>query len=186
MTTLQTDTLAGTYTPDPAHTRIGFVARHAMVTKVRGQFTEFSGTGYFDPEHPADSKIDLVIQAASVDTGNEGRDAHLRSNDFFDMDNHPTITFSSNAVDLVADDVYRVDGDLTVRGVTRPLTIDFTFTGAATDPFGNARIGLEGAVDVDRRDFGLQWNAGLDTGGVLVSNKVTLEFDVSAIKSPRS
>ena len=183
MTTLTLDSLTGTYTPDPSHSRIGFVARHAMVTKVRGQFTAYSGSGHFDAEQPENSTIELTIQADSIDTGNADRDAHLKSNDFFDMENHPTITFSSTAVERLEEDVYRVTGDLTVRGTTQPVTIDFEYAGAAVDPFGNTRIGLEGSTKVDRKDFGLTWNASLDTGGVLVSEKVTLEFDVSAIKA---
>ena len=183
MTTLTTDTLTGTYVPDASHSRIGFVARHAMVTKVRGQFTEYSGSGHFDAEHPENSSIELTIAADSVDTGNADRDAHLRSNDFFDMENHPTISFRSTDVEAVQEDVYRVTGDLTVRGTTRPVTIDFEYTGAAVDPFGNTRIGLEGSTTVNRKEFGLNWNTALDTGGVLVSEKVTLEFDVSAIRS---
>jgi polyisoprenoid-binding protein YceI len=182
MTTLTADTLTGTYAPDASHSRIGFVARHAMVTKVRGHFTEYEGSGHFDADAPENSTLELTIQATSIDTGNADRDAHLKSNDFFDMENHPTITFSSTGVEKVEDDVYRVTGDLTVRGTTKPVSIDFEYTGAAVDPFGNTRIGLEGRTTVNRKDFGLNWNAALDTGGVLVSEKVTLEFDVSAVK----
>lgn len=183
MSTPTGDTLTGTYTPDPTHTRIGFVARHAMVTKVRGQFTDYSGSGHFDAGDPTRSTIELTIQAASIDTGNADRDTHLKSNDFFDMDNHRTVTFASTTIEQAGEDLYRVTGDLTVRGVTRPVTIDFTYAGSAVDPYGNTRIGLEGSTVVSRKDFGLTWNAPLDAGGVLVSDKVTLEFDVSAIKS---
>ena len=182
-TTTAIDTLTGSYAIDPSHSRIGFAARHAMVTKVRGQFTEYEGSGWFDVDDAARTTIELTIRAASIDTGNADRDAHLRSNDFFDMDTHPTVTFTSTAVKRVDDDVFRVTGDLTLRGVTRPVTIDFELTGAAVDPFGNQRIGLEGRTTVNRRDWGLHWNAALDTGGVLVSEKVTLEFDVSAIRN---
>ena len=183
MTTLTADTLTGTYVPDASHSRIGFVARHAMVTKVRGQFTEYTGSGHFDADNPENSTLELTIQADSIDTGNADRDAHLRSNDFFDMENHTTIEFSSTSVEKVQEDVYKVTGDLTVRGTTKPVEIEFEYTGAAVDPFGNTRIGLEGRTTVNRKDFGLNWNAALDTGGVLVSEKVTLEFDVSAIRS---
>ena len=183
MSTLTTQTLTGTYVPDTTHSRIGFVARHAMVTKVRGHFSDYSGSGYFDSEAPENSTIELTIQAESIDTGNADRDGHLRSNDFFDMDNHKTIEFRSTDVARVDEDVYRVTGDLTVRGTTRTIAFDLAYTGAAVDPFGNTRIGLEGSVTVNRKDFGLNWNAALDTGGVLVSEKVTLEFDVSAIKA---
>ena len=176
------DTLTARYTLDPSHSRIGFVARHAMVTKVRGQFTDYEGSGYFDAEHPTNSRIELTIDAASIDTNSADRDGHLRSNDFLDMDNHPQITFTSTTIDRVDEDIYRVTGDLTIRGVTQPVTVDFEFTGAAIDPFGNQRIGFEGSTTINRKDWGLNWNATLDTGGVLVSEKVTLEFDVSAIR----
>ena len=181
--TASPETLTGTYTIDQSHSRIGFVARHAMVTKVRGHFTEYEGTGYFDAANPTESTIEVTIQAASIDTGNDDRDAHLRSNDFFDMENHPTVTFRSTDIEQVDDDTYRVTGDLTLRGVTKPVSIDFELVGDAVDPFGNQRIGLEGRTAVNRKDWGLNWNAALDAGGVLVSEKVTLEFDISAIKS---
>ena len=171
----------GTYVIDPAHSRIGFVARHAMVTKVRGAFNEYEGSGYFDAEDPTRSHLSITIQAASIDTRNADRDAHLRSNDFFDMENHPTIEFRSSAVEVVDDTTYRVTGDLTIKGTTRPVTFDLEYTGTAVDPFGNTRLGLEGSVVVNRKDWGLTWNAPLETGGVLVSEKVTLEFEVSAI-----
>lgn len=183
MPTLTVDAVAGTFTPDPTHSRIGFVARHAMITKVRGHFTEYEGSGYFDPSDPSRTSLELTIRAASIDTGNADRDAHLRSNDFFGMDDHPFITFVSTSVQQVDEDVHRLTGDLTVRGITRSVDIDVTYAGAATDPFGTTRIGIEGSAVVDRKDFGLRWNAPLDTGGVLVSEKVTLEFDVSAIRS---
>ena len=184
MSTVTTPTsLNGTYTIDPAHSRIGFVARHAMVTKVRGSFNEFSGSGYFNAEDPTQSSVQLTIKAASIDTGNADRDGHLRSNDFFDMDKYPEITFVSTAVEPVDEDTYRVTGDLSIKGVTKPVTVDFEYTGSAVDPFGNQRIGLEGKTTINRKDWGVSWNAGLEAGGVLVSEKVTLEFDVSAIRS---
>ena len=176
-------TATGTYTIDPTHSRIGFVARHAMVTKVRGSFNEFEGTGYFDAEDPAGSHVQLTIQAASIDTRNADRDGHLKSNDFFDMAAYPEITFASTAVEQVDAANYRVTGDLTIKGVTNPVTVDFEYTGTAVDPFGNQRIGFEGATTVNRKDWGVNWNAALDAGGVLVSEKVTLEFEVSAIRT---
>src|SRR3954453_20242836 len=175
--------LSGTYVLDPAHTRIGFVARHAMVTKVRGQFTEFEGSAVVDAGDVAGSSVSLTIQAASIDTRNEQRDGHLRSNDFLAMDEYPQLTFVSTAVVQNGPTDLEVTGDLTVRGVTRSVTIPFEFEGAATDPFGNLRVGLEGSVVINRKDFGVSWNAALETGGVLVSEKVTLEFELSAIKS---
>jgi polyisoprenoid-binding protein YceI len=174
--------LTGDYTLDPAHTRIGFVARHAMVTKVRGSFNEFEGAGHFDAENPAQSHLTLTIQAASIDTRNADRDEHLRSNDFFDMETYPEITYVSTAVEKLDDEHHRVTGDLTIRGVTRSVTVDFGFTGAAVDPYGNQRIGFEGATVINRKDWGVNWNAALEAGGVLVSEKVTLDFDLSVIK----
>ncbi len=176
------DTLAGTYAIDPSHSRLGFVARHAMITKVRGSFNEFSGSGHLDPENPSDSSVAVTIQATSIDTRNEDRDTHLRSNDFFEMDTYPTLDFASTQVEQLDDDTFRVTGDLTIKDVTRSVTIDFDYQGAATDPFGLHRVGFEGSTVVNRKDFGLEWNAPLDTGGVLVSDKVTLEFEISAVK----
>lgn len=174
--------LSGTYTLDPAHSRIGFVARHAMVTKVRGSFNEFEGTASTG-EGLADPRIDVTISVTSVDTRSADRDAHLTSADFFDVETYPTITFSSTAVEAVDAATLRVTGDLTIKDVTKPVTIDFEYSGAAQDPFGNMRVGLEGSTVVNRKDFGLTWNAALETGGVLVSEKITLEFEISAIKS---
>ncbi|HVW42667.1 MAG TPA: YceI family protein [Amycolatopsis sp.] len=174
--------LTGTYEIDPVHSRIGFVARHAMVTKVRGSFNEFTGTAHIDGENPAASSVQVAIKAASIDTRNADRDGHLRSNDFLAMDEHPEITFSSTEIKQTGEAEFDVTGDLTVRGVTRPVTVPFTYEGTAQDPFGNTRIGLEGSVVINRKDFGVTWNATLETGGVLVSDKVTLEFEISAIK----
>ena len=184
MSETQTSSLTGEYVLDPGHTRLGFVARHAMVTKVRGAFAEFEGGGHIDAEDPSRSQVELTIKAASIDTGNPDRDAHLRSNDFFDMEKFPEITYSSTAVEKVDDANYKVTGDLTIKGVTKPVVVDFEYTGAAVDPFGNHRIGFEGKTTVNRKDWGVNWNAALEAGGVLVSDKVTLELDVSAIKSP--
>ena len=174
--------LTGTYEIDPAHSRIGFVARHAMVTKVRGAFNEFTGTAHLDGDNPDRSDVAVTIKAASIDTRNADRDGHLRSNDFLAMDEHPEITFASTAIKQTGDDTFDVTGDLTVRGVTKQVTVPFTYEGTAQDPFGNTRLGLEGSVVINRKDFGVTWNAALETGGVLVSEKVTLEFEISAIK----
>ena len=175
--------LSGTYVLDPAHTRVGFVARHAMVTKVRGQFNEFEGTAVVDGTDLTRSTVQLTIQAASIDTRNEQRDGHLRSNDFLAMEEYPQITFVSTAVETTGPTSFDVTGDLTIKGVTNSVTISFEFEGAATDPFGNQRVGFEGSVVINRKDYGITWNAALETGGVLVSDKITLEFEVSAIKA---
>ena len=182
-TTTTTQIPTGTYTIDPTHSRIGFVARHAMVTKVRGSFNEFDGTGAFDTDNPTAAQLQLTIKAASIDTRNADRDAHLRSNDFFDMDTYPEIRFVSTAVEQTGDDEYQVTGDLTIKGITKPVTVEFEYTGTAVDPYGNTRIGLDGKTTVNRKDWGVSWNAALEAGGVLVSEKVTLEFEVSAIRT---
>lgn len=174
--------LTGTYTFDPSHTAIGFVARHAMVTKVRGSFDEFDGTIRVDGDNPAGSSVSLKINAASVNTRNADRDGHLRSEDFFDAEQFPHLTFTSTAIEHLDDTHYRITGDLTIKGVSNPVTFDLEFTGSATDPFGNERLGFEGSVEVNRKSWDLTWNAALETGGVLVSEKATLEFEVSAIK----
>ncbi|MFF2627002.1 YceI family protein [Kitasatospora griseola] len=174
--------LTGDYVLDPTHTRIGFVARHAMVTKVRGAFHQFEGTAHLDGADPSRSTGEVVIKAASIDTGVEQRDQHLRTNDFLDAPNFPDITFRTTAVEKRSDSDYRVTGDLTIKDTTRSVTIDFEYTGNAVDPYGNLRVGLEGSVTISRKDYGVTWNAALEGGGVLVGDKVVLEFDVSAIK----
>ena len=174
--------LTGRYELDPAHSRIGFVARHAMVTKVRGEFADFSGVVDFKGADPAASSITVTIEGVSIDTHNEQRDGHLRSNDFLALDEHPQITFTSTAIELEDAETLRVAGDLAIRGVTQPVSIDFEYQGVATDPFGNVRVGFEGSTTINRKDFGIVWNAALETGGVLVSDKIVLEFDISAVK----
>jgi len=174
--------LKGTYVLDPSHTTLGFVARHAMVTKVRGHFGSFSGQATIDGTNPSASTLSVTIDVASVSTGDEGRDGHLRSADFFDAEKYPEWTFVATAFDVVDEDTVKVTGDLTIKDVTKSITIPFDFTGEAKDPFGNTRVGFEGRTEVSRKEFGLVWNAVLETGGVLVSDKIVLEFDVSAIK----
>jgi polyisoprenoid-binding protein YceI len=185
MTSTTTDfsTLTGTYAIDAAHSRFGFVARHAMVTKVRGSFNEYEGTATIDGATPSNSSVRVTIEATSIDTRNAQRDDHIRANDFLDIATYPQITFVSTAVAHTGGDDFEVTGDLTIRGVSKPITLPLEFQGAATDPFGNARIGFEGSVVINRKDWGVNWNAALEAGGVLVSEKVTLEFEISAIKS---
>jgi polyisoprenoid-binding protein YceI len=174
--------VTGDYTVDVAHTRIGVRARHAMVTTVRGAFTSFAGSAHLDTADPSASSVTLRIDTASIDTGNADRDAHLRSADFFDVEAHPVITFDSTAVEQLDEEVYRVTGDLVIKDVTRSVSVDFTLSGSAMDPFGNLRVGFEGALVLRRSDWQLTWNAALETGGVLVSDKIQIEFDVSVIK----
>ncbi len=182
--TAAVDDIAGDYTLDITHTRIGFSARHAMVTTVRGQFTEFEGAAHIDTANPSASTAKVNIRAASISTGQADRDAHLRSGDFFDAETFPELSFVTSGVTRADASTWTVTGDLTIKGVTNPVSIDFESTGSAKDPYGNLRVGFEGATSISRKDWGLTWNAALETGGVLVSDKIKLEFDVSAIAVP--
>jgi polyisoprenoid-binding protein YceI len=174
--------LTGSWTLDPAHTRVGFVARHAMVTKVRGSFNEVEGTAVVGDGGIDDTQIDLTIQVGSIDTRNADRDGHLKSGDFLEIEKYPTITFHSTSV-KASGSTLEVTGDLTIKETTKSVTVPFEFDGAAQDPFGNVRAGFEGSIAILRSDYGITWNAALETGGVLVSDKITLEFEVSAVKS---
>ena len=182
ITSLQRDQLTGEYTIDPAHSRFGFVARHAMVTKVRGQYREFEGSLHLDGDNPAASHGEVTIKAASIDTGNRQRDDHIRSNDFLAIDRYPDIAFQTTSIEGDGDE-FKVMGDLTVRGVTRPVTVDVEFLGAGIDPWGNTRVGFEGSTTINRKDWGVSWNLALEAGGVLVSDKVKLEFEIAAVKT---
>ncbi|MFF1275613.1 YceI family protein [Streptomyces marokkonensis] len=175
--------LTGEYTIDPAHTTIGFVARHAMVTNVKGSFQDFTGTLQLDGSDPARSTATIDVVMDSIETGNADRDGHLKSSDFFKTDEFPTMTFRTTGAEALGGDDYRITGDLTILGTTKPLTIDLEFNGAATDPFGNQRVGFEGKAEILRSEWGLTWNAALETGGVLVSDKIKLNFDISAIRN---
>ena len=180
--TADTTVLSGTYALDPSHSRLGFVARHAMVTKVRGSFEEFEGSANLDFADPARSTATVTFQVGSVSTGNQMRDDHLRTNDFFDVATYPTASFASTGVTVVDDSTFELAGDLTIKGVTKPVTVTFETTGTATDPYGNLRAGFEGRATINRKDWGISWNAALEAGGVMVSEKIQLEFDISAIR----
>jgi polyisoprenoid-binding protein YceI len=175
--------LTGDYTIDPAHSTIGFTARHAMITNVKGSFQDFTGTLHLDGTGPSRSTASLDVVMDSIDTGNADRDGHLKSADFFKADEFPAMTFRSTEAEALGGDDYRITGDLTILGTTRPLTIDLEFNGAAKDPFGNERVGFEGKAEILRSEWGLTWNAALETGGVLVSDKIKLHFDISAIRN---
>ena len=170
----------GTFTIDPTHSRVGFSVRHAMVAKVRGSFNEFSGSGTVAD---AAASLSIEIAASSIDTRNSDRDAHLQSPDFFDVSNFPKITFTSTSIKEAGAEKVIVEGILTIRDVAKPISIEFEYTGTATDPYSNARFGFEGTSEINRKDFGLTWNAALETGGLLVSENVKLEFEISAIAS---
>jgi polyisoprenoid-binding protein YceI len=180
-TALPTGLTAGAYTIDASHSEAGFTARHAMVTKVRGRFGAVAGTLVFGQDAASSSAV-ATIEVASVDTRDEGRDAHLRSADFFDVQTYPTLTFRSTGVRADGDG-YLLDGELTIKDVTRPVTLSVEYNGAATDPFGNARVGFSGETEINRKDFGLTWNAALETGGVLVSDRIKVHVEVSAFKA---
>ncbi|MEZ5238376.1 MAG: YceI family protein [Microthrixaceae bacterium] len=165
--------------PDPHADRLRGPTRDGL--EGEGAFDEYEGSGYFDAEEPSRSHLELTISASSINTGNEDRDNHLRSNDFFDMENHPSIEFRSTAVERTGEGEYTVTGDLTMKGVTRPVSVEFQVEGPVKDPFGMIRIGLEGSAKVNRKDWGIEWNAPWRPAVCSWAEKVTLEFDVSAV-----
>lgn len=180
-----TDTLtvrSGAYDFDLANTLIGFAARYAMVTTVRGAFADFTGHVELDAEDAARSSADITIFTDSIHTGQTQRDEHLRSPDFLDIETYPEISFHSTAVASLPDGRYRMSGDLTICGCTRPVPVEFAVTGAATDHLGHELVGFTGVATISRADFGLTWNAVLETGGVLVGDEVVLQFDVALIR----
>ena len=181
-TTADLTHLTGDYVIDTTHSEIGFSARHAMVTTIRGRFTGYEGTLHLDGANPAASSAELTIKVASIDTALAARDEHLRNGDSFAADEFPEIAFRSTGAEQVDAETYRMHGDLTVKGVTRPVSIDLTLNGQVTDPSGNVRVGFDGSATVSRGDWGLTYNAALEGGGVLISDKVKLTFDISADK----
>ena len=179
MTTITQPTVQ-TYAIDAAHSEANFQVRH-LITKVRGRFSEFEGTIAFDAAAPEQSTVTFTVQAASIDTNQKDRDAHLRSADFFETDTYKTITFRSTAIEKQSDDTYAVKGDFTIRDVTRPITLPVTFLGKAKDPWGNERIAFETEVTINRKDYGLTWNAALETGGFLVGDEVKVSLSIQAV-----
>jgi len=173
--------MAQKWVVDPTHTNVEFAVRHMMISTVRGRFSKFEGVIEGDPNDLTGARIEGTIDAQSIDTRQEDRDNHLRSADFFDVANHPQITFKSTKVEKVGDNEYKVTGDLTIRGVTRPVTLDATFEGRGKDPWGGERIALSATGKINRKDFGLTWNAALETGGVLVSEEVKIEINAEAV-----
>ncbi|ACQ81500.1 YceI family protein [Beutenbergia cavernae DSM 12333] len=171
---------AGTYAIDTAHSDVAFTIRHAGIAKVRGRFTEFDGTLNV-ADALADSGVQVTIAASSVDTGNDQRDAHLKSSDFFSVESNPTWSFVSKAASG-SDSEFTLDGELTINGVTKPIALDVEFNGAATDAFGAERVGFSATGELTRADFGITWNAPLEAGGFLLGDKVKLLLEVSAVK----
>ncbi|NEB77176.1 YceI family protein [Streptomyces sp. SID14478] len=175
--------LTGQWTIDRPHSRIGFSVRHAMVTTVRGAFSDYDSTLYFDGARPSESRAEIAIRVASVDTGVEQRDAHLIGTDFFDAQRHPEMTFRSVSTVHEGGESFRMAGELTIRGVMRPVELQLDYLGSVLDPFGFERAGFDGTTTIDRTDWGLVYNQRLEAGGTMVSEKVRLQFDISAIRS---
>ena len=169
-----------TYAIDRAHSEVAFQVRH-LLSRVRGRFSDFAGTIVYDEEHPPRSSVEVTIQAASVDTNEPNRDTHLRSADFFDVETHPTLAFRSTRVISKGGGAFEVEGNLTIRGITRPVTLPATFLGKARDPWGADRLGFEAETTINRKDFGLTWNAALETGGFLVGDDVKIQLSVQAV-----
>jgi polyisoprenoid-binding protein YceI len=172
--------VAGVYTIDARHASVEFIARHLMITKVRGRISDVSGTITIADE-PEQSHVEVDMGVASLDSGDAQRDAHLKSADFFDVETYPTITFRSTKVEAGPSKTWLVTGDLTVRDVTRPVTLEVDFDGASGSPMGDERLGFSAATDVDREDWGLTWNVALETGGVLVGKRARIEISVEAV-----
>ncbi|MGD8321912.1 MAG: YceI family protein [Gemmatimonadota bacterium] len=176
---------ATTWKLDPAHTQVEFAVKHMMFTTVRGRFGDVEGSVRLDLDNPQASSVEVEIGAASIDTGVEDRDAHLRSGDFLNVEEHPHLTFMSTRVEGApseAGDTFKVVGDLTIRGTTREVVLDAEFEGTGADPWGGTRAGFTAKTKIDRRDFGLTWNQALETGGVLVGQEVKIELQVQAVK----
>ncbi|MGZ4602478.1 MAG: YceI family protein [Kineosporiaceae bacterium] len=173
--------LTGTWDIDPVHSTVGFAARHAMVATTRGHFTVFKGGATIDAGNPSNSTLWVDIDVDSVNTGNEQRDGHLRSGDFFHAEQHPQITFRSTSVKVDGNEIVS-SGDLAVAGVTHPVEVTWEFNGVAKDPYGNLRSGFDGHASLNRKDWGLVWNAALETGGFLVSDKIKLVLEIEAVK----
>ncbi|HYN75364.1 MAG TPA: YceI family protein [Candidatus Limnocylindria bacterium] len=179
--TTERSALTGTWSLDPSHTRIGFAAKHAMVATVRGSFGVFDGTLVLDGDVPANSSATVTIDAASFESGNKDRDAHVRGADFLDVESFSTLTFTSSEVRPNGNDFVLV-GNLTIKDVTQPVEIAVESEGVVTDPFGSTRAGFSGTATINRKDFGLTWNVALEAGGILVGDRVKITLDVSAVK----
>lgn len=173
---------AGAWSVDAAHSTVEFVARHLMVTKVRGRFSDYEASITIADE-PSESSVEVAIQVASISTGDEARDGHLTSPDFFDVENHPSLTFASTKVTPVGDSNWKVDGQLTIKGISRPVVLDVEFGGVAKDPWGNDKAFFSASTEVDREDWGLTWNQPLAGGGVLVGKKIKIELEIQAVQA---
>ena len=173
-----------TWQIDPAHSHIAFSARHMMIAKVRGRFEKFSGTVDFNESNPGASTVTVEIDAASINTREEQRDGHLRSPDFLDVDNYPNLSFQSKRVEQTSTDNGKLIGDLTIRGVTREVALDVAYAGQAKSPWGTTSAGFSGSTTINRKEWGLEWNQTLETGGVLVVDKVKIDIELELVKQP--
>jgi polyisoprenoid-binding protein YceI len=171
----------GTFAADPVHSLVGFTVRHMMIAKVRGRFSQFSATLEV-PEDPMQSTLEVEVDVASIDTGEAQRDGHLRSPDFFDVEQYPTMTFRATGLDLIGEDTVQVHGELSVHGVTRPLDLEAVYEGVGTDPWGGQRVGFSAIGELDREDFGLTWNQVLETGGVMLGKQIRIEIEVEFVR----
>ena len=167
---------------DAVHSSVGFTVRHMVVAKVHGQFTKWGGSLELDPDQLTSSKVEITIDASSIDTRDEKRDAHLRSADFLDLEKNPNITFKSKLIEKKGSDAYRMMGDLSIRGVTRDVVLDVEFGGRANDPWGGERMGFSAKTKIDRKDFGAKWNAALEAGGFVVGDTVDITIEIEAVK----
>lgn len=179
--TTSTQAALQTFAIDPQHSRLGFTARHMGFSKVRGNFEEFEGAVRMAPDQLDTLEAEATIQAASITTGTEDRDEHLRSEDFFAVDSYPTITFESTEVRQVSEDSFTLVGDLTIRDVTKRVELDGEYLGQGTDPWGGTRLAFEAETTINRKDWGLNWNQVLEAGGVLVSEKISISLEVQAV-----
>ncbi len=175
-----------TWTIDTAHSEINFTVRHMMISNVRGQFERFTGTVDFVEENPAQSSVDVQIEAASINTREEKRDAHLRSNDFLAADQYPYLTFKSKRVEVVDETRGKIYGDLTIRGVTKPVVLDVEYSGMAKSPWGTMSAGFSATTKISRKEWGLEWNAALETGGVLVGDEIKINIELEIVQQPEA
>lgn len=186
MTTAAIPATSTTWTIDPTHSLVEFSTKHMMITTVKGRFTEVKGTITTSAENPAQAGADVTIAAGSITTGTDPRDEHLRSADFFDVEKYPTLAFRAKSVEgapKAPGDEFVVVGDLTIRDVTKEVKLNATYEGAGKDPWGNEKVSFSATTKIDRREFGLTWNAALETGGVLVANDIKISLEVQAVKA---
>lgn len=172
----------GTFELDPTHTTIGFVARHAMVTKVRGSFSDWTSEVRIDEANPENSVVNVTVKTASINSNNEDRDGHVRGEDFFNVEQYPDMTFKSTKVEFQGENAAKIAGDLTIKDITKPVELDVEIFGSEVDPWGQTRVGFDASTDINRKDWGLEWNSPLNSGGVLVSEKIKIEIEGSAIQ----